>query len=1040
MFGKVAGRLDPHSFGVDFSSMGRILQSIKDETGVEWRKIFDGFVVSGTFEQIKKVHRLLKETKLTKMHLGKSFTQRFCKGSMIGDAGTTGQSMRNGKPLTDPTNVRKPSYTLETIGNIPGPPNLEKSHGRGKNYPVTRVNKKMVSKGELKSGHSEAISHDSLLSEIDVPGVGRISNNEKAQLIQETHPQSNGRNRPKAATSKVEDLKATGENKGKTGEVGNLAIELEEFQKSSLRERRQNGNEAGNYCDVNNPKIITKGKTHPEDSKAVEKHDMDNSFLDNASQTSQTELPDTGNTSIDTQGKTPSQEETNQQNDEKNQSTTIGTSVKKQIVLKDQKGKPDDARQTRKGGTSDPMVFRDLNAFDTERASIGGKQQDQEETKQHAYDKNGLTKVGKREVAFLGNGGEGEIDKHSSEKGVTEVPKQNEMRKKQACSRSNNPKSVESIEEPESSISTMKNNHMKFSTSTGITVLLLKGGITNHNVDVLVSPANPSLCYKEGLSKLMQEKGGASIKDECLSITQGQKKLKHGTTRFTDSGNLPCKAVLHTVLPPWTDDKEDKKELKRQIHRCLKGGLTLASGRRHRSVAFPPLGQDWNPIPVEVSAEVITRVIAGFSRNIGPLHSGVTDLHIVCEDDATLEHFTKELTEFSFPNEGPWFVISDSKNKLWEIASYRSAGKHRNKCEMEKSCKVKERSVQQKQQETLTPDPDFLVEKGNENIDADPKNVKTDTTSSEITLPQDRAVLDGSKEMKNLYESTNDVSFYCIESTVNELLEAALAFEILEERPKTTSVQVVEGISKHVTAENNSKGDFGKNFNGKDCENYEKEVMESSEPSERCSAQDNANVMAEPQQPKLIELSTKEERIKNIAGKETSFAQSSTKDATNLCSLSTGQETLVEGSSSLSSLCTNNFVTSPTIETLLNVDLSLGVQGLQLMHDKNESMNRTENQDKRSNSFLHYQHDFHNGNYSIASSDPTLNEIQSNCNMEENTRKEINNNLPSNMGLETHHTASVEESIFNGDLVKAKDKGARDGCEPLPEKNGKCAL
>ena len=71
VFGKVAARLDPQPLGLSFSSLEEILQSIKDEARVERRRIFDGFVVSGTFGEIAKVRSSLQKIIPISSHQGK---------------------------------------------------------------------------------------------------------------------------------------------------------------------------------------------------------------------------------------------------------------------------------------------------------------------------------------------------------------------------------------------------------------------------------------------------------------------------------------------------------------------------------------------------------------------------------------------------------------------------------------------------------------------------------------------------------------------------------------------------------------------------------------------------------------------------------------------------------------------------------------------------------------------------------------------------------------------------------------------------------
>lgn len=50
VFGKVVGCFDFNILGISFISMEEILWIIYEEINVEWKRIFDGFVVFGIFE------------------------------------------------------------------------------------------------------------------------------------------------------------------------------------------------------------------------------------------------------------------------------------------------------------------------------------------------------------------------------------------------------------------------------------------------------------------------------------------------------------------------------------------------------------------------------------------------------------------------------------------------------------------------------------------------------------------------------------------------------------------------------------------------------------------------------------------------------------------------------------------------------------------------------------------------------------------------------------------------------------------------------
>ena len=200
----------------------------------------------------------------------------------------------------------------------------------------------------------------------------------------------------------------------------------------------------------------------------------------------------------------------------------------------------------------------------------------------------------------------------------------------------------------------------KFDTVTGLKVVLVKGDITSQKVDVFVSPIDSLFSFKSDLLKRILEEGEEAIKREYLSIKETNASSQDPV--IIGGGDLPCRALLFAVLPQWNNEIEDKQKCKKQIHRRLKEAITLASGYRHKSVALPLLGQDYNDIPVEVSAEVIVRVIASFGKNLGSMHSGINEFRIVCEDEASFAAVVNQISSFSFPSGQPFFVNRSSNS------------------------------------------------------------------------------------------------------------------------------------------------------------------------------------------------------------------------------------------------------------------------------------------------------------------------------------------------------------------------------------------
>jgi len=476
-------------------------------------------------------------------------------------------------------------------------------------------------------------------------------------------------------------------------------------------------------------------------------------------------------------------------------------------------------------------------------------------------------------------------------------------------------------------------------------------------------------------------------------------------TFITSCGNLPCKGVLHAVLPPWIRDNEDQKAYKRQIHRCLTEGLILASGYRHRSLALPPLGQDGNCIPLEISVEVITRVIAKFSDNVGPMHTGINEIRVVCEDDTTMNTFAQELSSFSFHGQKPYFKTTPSKNRLAGediIPQYQRAGRIRAKCDggVDSSIAI-EKSV-----EKSSPEKGSLPNTENVQILPSYPKIETGASSQPEAQPYSSAglpVADG--EMKDA--SLNN-SRQCNENTITVIsssctkpidISEASVFEIMEVTSATT-VALVEEVAKRVATQDNSGMKLLNELNLKaDQENFEERngnVAETGELLEKLSALTITKAMTpEIQQPKPSSFSTTKEKRKEIPGSETSHFQRSLKYTQNLDPFQNrAQETTDARSSDAASLRMDNglFVTSPTVEALLNADLQLGVQGLHIEHQRNRNTDKSENQGKKS--VLTFKQKENNSTehlVSLTTSDE--NQIVTETNFQE----EINENLQSKM-------------------------------------------
>ena len=1026
VFGKVAGRLDPKSLGVSFSSLEGILQTIHDKTKVEWKEIFDGFVVSGTFEQLETVRKLLMcHLKNTEEHKSER-TPKDGRRPLVRDITTTRQSMVGGEVSTGSTSLRTPSICRSEK-------TIDKPSGR--KYNKRSIPSKSLVEGNEGTGNPHSLVENERVREsenakkLDQPNVisdvSKTRSNRKTRIQDETESQSDGLRRPTPVTpsSKKQFVflengteKTSGNGYHKTGadDASLPSRETESqndglsrpapvtrsskkqfvFLENSTEKTSGDGHHKTGVDDASPPSWETESQSDGLSRPAPVTLSSKKQFVFLGNSTEKTSGNGHHKTGVD--DTSPPSRETDSQSDGLSRPTLVTPSSKKQFVFLGNSTEKTSGNGHHKTGVDDASPPSWVSEMGNTSAN-GIRSEDQGEDQDHEDAKNLFTSVTMWEMPLESSRGKTDRPTQPNRKLPTGLPDkyiscedlQSESTKlkrrcdadkttliapvldeasgqeNQSYSHLENPKSDQSLSKGLDEYTT-KGNSLKYITSTGITVLLQKGDITSSDVDILLSPVNPTLSCNEGVPKLILEKGGPVIREECHSIAKADCPLQFGTTFITSCGNLPCRGVLHAVLPPWIRGNKNQRAYKHQIHRYLTEGLALASGYRHRSVALPPLGQDGNCIPLEVSVEVITRVIAKFNDNVGPMHTGINDIRVVCEDEATMNAFEKELSSFTFRGENPYFKMTPSKNKLEGedvIPKYQRAGRTRAKCDegVDSSIATK-KPVEQNQKETSLPEKGFLPKTENAQILPSYPKIKTDASSqlkaqpdsAEIVPVADEEMKDTSlNNSKQCHENTITViSSSCTESI--DISEASV-FEILEETSATT-VALVEEVAKRVTMQDNSGRKLLKEFNLKvEKENFEERngnVAETGELLEKLLALKITKAMTpEIQQPKPSPFSTTKDQGKEIPVSETGHFQRSLEDTQNLDPFqSRVHETTDAHSSDSSSLRMGNdlFVTSPTVEALLNADLRLGDQGLHIEHERKRTTGKAGDQGKKS--------------------------------------------------------------------------------------------
>jgi O-acetyl-ADP-ribose deacetylase (regulator of RNase III) len=170
--------------------------------------------------------------------------------------------------------------------------------------------------------------------------------------------------------------------------------------------------------------------------------------------------------------------------------------------------------------------------------------------------------------------------------------------------------------------------------STGHTLSLCLGDITEETTDAIVNAANEVLAHIGGLAGEIVRKGGDEIQNESY----GLRHIPTGSAGITGAGRLVAKYVIHAVGPRWAEHTPEEND--RLLRSATQSALEIAREKGLKSIAFPPIASGIFGFPKDRCAKVMLKAIEEWTDQHPKMLPNT--IHLTMHTAEMLAHFAAE--------------------------------------------------------------------------------------------------------------------------------------------------------------------------------------------------------------------------------------------------------------------------------------------------------------------------------------------------------------------------------------------------------------
>lgn len=157
-------------------------------------------------------------------------------------------------------------------------------------------------------------------------------------------------------------------------------------------------------------------------------------------------------------------------------------------------------------------------------------------------------------------------------------------------------------------------------------IYLMKGDITELEVDAIVNAANNDLVLGGGVAGAIRTKGGPRIQEECDRIGP----IRLGEAAVTTAGNLKAYYVIHAASM-----QLGGRTTTDSLRSSMRNSLFRAEEKGFKTIAFPAIGTGIAGFPMEECASIMISEVLEHLKS----HSSLEKIYFVLYDDSALKTF-----------------------------------------------------------------------------------------------------------------------------------------------------------------------------------------------------------------------------------------------------------------------------------------------------------------------------------------------------------------------------------------------------------------